>query len=82
MVTLDADTKRLLRSAMRERNVSFQAALNDAIRRGLRTRSASGAEPPFTTTAKPMQLRADLDAPLRPGCTIWTPRWRSSASGS
>ena len=60
-VTLDADTERLLRSAMRERNVSFQAALNDAIRRGLQSRSASGAEPPLTTTAKPMQLRAGLD---------------------
>lgn len=60
-VTLDADTEILLRSAMRERNVSFKAALNDAIRRGLRTRAASGAEPPFTTAAKPMQLRAGID---------------------
>ena len=60
-VTLDADTERLLRSAMRERNVSFKAALNDAVRRGLRTRAASEAEPPFTTTAKPMHLRAGID---------------------
>ena len=60
-VTLDADTERLLRSAMRERDVSFKAALNDAVRRGLRTQAAAEAEPPFTTTAKPMQLRAGID---------------------
>ena len=60
-VTLDADTERLLRSAMRERNVSFKAALNDAIRRGLRTGAGSGAEPRFATTAKPMHLRAGID---------------------
>ena len=60
-VTLDADTERLLRSAMRERNVSFKAALNDAIRRGLRTHAAAGAEPRFTITAKPMHLRAGVD---------------------
>ena len=60
-VTLDADTERLLRGAMRERNVSFKVALNDAIRRGLRTRAGSGAEPRFTIRAKPMQLRAGVD---------------------
>ena len=60
-VTLEADAERLLRNAMRERNVSFKAALNDAIRRGLRTQAASGAEPRFTITAKPMHLRAGVD---------------------
>ena len=73
-VTLDADAELLLRHAMRERNVSFKAALNDAIRRGLRTR-ADGAEPQFTIAAKPMHLRAgvdptrlhDLDAALEVG---------------
>ena len=60
-VTLEADTERLLRGAMRERNVSFKVALNDAIRRGLRTRAGSGAEPRFTTRAKPMHLRAGVD---------------------
>jgi hypothetical protein len=34
-VTLDADTERLLKSAARERGVSFKAVLNDAVRRGL-----------------------------------------------
>lgn len=59
-VTLDADTERLLRSAMRERNVSFKAAVNDAIRKGLGSR-ASGAEPRFEVRAKPMRLRAGID---------------------
>lgn len=39
-VTLDADTERLLRTAMRERGVSFKEALNEAIRDGL-TRPAA-----------------------------------------
>ena len=34
-VTLDPDTEKLLRSAVRERGTSFKAVLNDAIRRGL-----------------------------------------------
>lgn len=34
-VTLHAETERLLRSAIRERGVSFKAALNDAVRKGL-----------------------------------------------
>ena len=37
-VTLDSDTERLLRQAMRERGLSFKEALNEAIRAGL-TRS-------------------------------------------
>ena len=59
-MTLDADTEHLLRIAMRERNVTFKAALNDAIRQGLRG-SAADAEPPFATRAKPMRLRAGID---------------------
>jgi len=34
-VTLDADTERLIRTAMRDRGISFKQALNDAIRAGL-----------------------------------------------
>ena len=34
-VTLDADSERLLRAAMRERGLSFKEALNEAIRAGL-----------------------------------------------
>ena len=33
-VTLDPDTEALVRRRMKERNVSFKQALNDAIRRG------------------------------------------------
>ncbi len=60
-VTLEADTERLLRSAMREHNLSFKAALNDAVRRGLRISVGAGAEPRFTIMAKPMHLRAGVD---------------------
>ena len=35
-VTLDPDVERLLKDAMRERDVSFKQALNDALRKGLR----------------------------------------------
>ena len=59
-VTLDADTERLLRSAMRERNLSFKAALNEAIRRGLRPVGAE-SEPRFRVGAKPMHLRSGID---------------------
>ena len=45
---------------MRERNLSFKAALNDAIRQGLRGYAAE-AEPRFTTKARPMRLRAGID---------------------
>jgi hypothetical protein len=34
-VTLDADVEAKLRATMRERGVSFKAAINDAIRSGL-----------------------------------------------
>ena len=59
-VTLDADTERLLRSSMRERNVGFKTALNDAVRRGLREH-ATGAEPRFTVRARALHMRADID---------------------
>jgi len=38
-VTLDADVERMLRSAMRERGISFKEALNDAIRTGASRRN-------------------------------------------
>ena len=60
-VTLDPDAERLLRSAMRERNLSFKAALNDAIRRGLRRHAHAEAEPRFQVAAKPMHLRSGID---------------------
>ncbi|MCY4029958.1 MAG: hypothetical protein OXH75_27035 [Acidobacteria bacterium] len=48
---------------MREHRLSFEAALNDAIRRGL-SESAADAEPRFTVTARPMRLRSGAD-PVR-----------------
>jgi hypothetical protein len=41
-VTLDPDVERLLRTAMRERGVSFKQALNRAIRDGLAPAPAPG----------------------------------------
>lgn len=60
-VTLDADTERLLREAMRERDVSFKSALNDAIRRGLREQASRAGESRFGVTARPMHLRTGID---------------------
>jgi hypothetical protein len=41
-VTLDADTERLIRRAMRERGQSFKTALNEAIRIGLTQGRSAG----------------------------------------
>ena len=41
---MDPDTERLLRQAMRERGLSFKAALNEAIRAGL----TKASRPPRT----------------------------------
>jgi hypothetical protein len=65
-VTLDPDVETKLRRAMRERGVSFKAALNDAVRSGL---AAGGAKPRkrFRVRSKPMGARSgvDLDKALR-----------------
>jgi hypothetical protein len=42
-VTLDDDTLVVIRRLMRERNVSFKQALNDAIRQGTQRRPAPAA---------------------------------------
>ena len=42
-VTVDPDTEKLIRNAMRKRGSSFNEALNDAIRAGLTKRKQSGA---------------------------------------
>ncbi len=54
-VTLDPDTEALVRRRMKERNVSFKQALNDAIRRGGLVESGIGT--PFSTRT------ADLGVP-------------------
>jgi len=51
-VTLDADVAALLEKAMRERGISFKQAVNEAIRRGLR--SSSGPSRTSWTTPSAM----------------------------
>ena len=64
-VTLDADLAAKLRVLARERGVSFTAALNSVLRRGLSR--ADGEPRPYRLTTRPMGLRPaiDLDKALR-----------------
>ncbi len=59
-VTLDADTERIVRQRMRERNQSFKEALNDAIRSGV-----AGATPFQTVVASMGRSRVNLDRALQ-----------------
>ncbi|HSZ12968.1 MAG TPA: hypothetical protein VK790_02915 [Solirubrobacteraceae bacterium] len=58
-VTLDADVEAKLREVMRERGVSFKAALNDSVRAGL----GSGSQPSrrFRVQARPMGVRPGVN---------------------
>jgi hypothetical protein len=61
-VTLDPDTEALLRRRMRERNVSFKQALNDAIREGM----VEARREPFATRVVDMGVpTVNLDQALR-----------------
>jgi hypothetical protein len=64
-VTLDQDVEAKLRMVMRERNISFKAAINDAIRLGLG--GAAPAARRYRLPAQPMGVRkgVDLDHALR-----------------
>jgi hypothetical protein len=58
-VTLDPDVEAKLRVAMRERDVSFKVALNEAVRAGL-----AGEAPvsrPFRVHSAPLGLRPGID---------------------
>lgn len=67
-VTLDPDVEAMIRSAMRERGLSFKQALNEAIRRGIapkksgrfRTQAFDMGEPLVPLT-KALALAADLE---------------------
>lgn len=60
-VTLDADTEQLIRRRMRERGMTFEEAINDAIRQ-----SEGDAAEPFRTRAAALgRARANLDRALR-----------------
>ncbi|GAC1318684.1 MAG: antitoxin [Acidimicrobiales bacterium] len=63
-VTLDPDTEQIVRRRMRERNVSFKEALNDAIRSGA-TAQQAGTEVFRTQTARLGQSRVNLDRALQ-----------------
>jgi hypothetical protein len=57
-VTLDPDVEAKLKATMRERGVSFKAALNDAVRAGL---DASASAPrPFKAKTAPLGVRINI----------------------
>jgi hypothetical protein len=61
-VTLEPETERLLREAMRRRGQSFKTVLNQAVLRGLADLAPNdGDEPPFEVESSPMGLLAGLD---------------------
>jgi hypothetical protein len=62
-VTLDPDVEAKLKTTMRERGVSFKAALNDAVRAGL----AGEATPQkrFRVKAAPLGARFNIDKALQ-----------------
>jgi hypothetical protein len=61
-VTLDPDVEARLKETMRERGVSFKAALNDAVRAGL-SRPGQAARPYKMPTAR-LGVRIDIDKAL------------------
>ena len=60
-VTLDPETERLLREAMRQRGQSFEEVLNAAVVRGLASLRSDAGEAPFVPAVYPMGLRAGYD---------------------
>lgn len=62
-VTLDPDVEAKLKATMRERGISFKAALNDALRAGL-SRPAQAARPYKMPTAR-LGFRLNIDKALQ-----------------
>jgi hypothetical protein len=60
-VTLDPDVEAKLKATMRERGISFKAALNDAVRAGLDVSSVSH---PFKVQTAPLGVRINIDKAL------------------
>jgi len=61
-VTLDADVEQIIRRRMRERGLSFKAALNEAVRGA----AAGPASAPFRTQGASMgESRVNLDRALQ-----------------
>jgi hypothetical protein len=61
-VTLDPDVEAKLKATMRERDVSFKAALNDALRAGLAGQVAPRRR--FRVKPAPLGVRVDIDKAL------------------
>jgi hypothetical protein len=57
-VTLDPDVEAKLKATMRERGVSFKAALNDALRSGLDAPASSAK--PFKMKTAPLGARFNI----------------------
>ena len=57
-VTLDPDVEAKLRATMRERDISFKAALNDAVRAGLDV--SASAPRPFKAKTAPLGVRINI----------------------
>ena len=62
-VTLEPDVEAKLKATMRERGVSFKAALNDAVRAGLD--APSPISRPFKVRTAPLGVRINIDKALR-----------------
>jgi hypothetical protein len=62
-VTLDPDVEARLREAMRERGISFKAAINDAIRAGLG--SPARVSGPYKMPTAPLGLDINIDKALQ-----------------
>ena len=60
-VTLDPETERLLREAMRQRGQSFKEVLNRAVVQGLADLQHDGGDAPFVPQTFPMGLQAGND---------------------
>jgi hypothetical protein len=58
-VTLDPDVAAQLKALARRRNISFQAALNSAVRAGLE--AERGGRRPYQMPTRPMGLRPEVD---------------------
>lgn len=56
-ITLDPDVETLVTQLMRERKLSFKAAVNDGLRRGLRP---AGDDAPYVSPTHHLGARVDL----------------------
>jgi hypothetical protein len=60
-VTIEPELAYQLKRFMRQHDLGFKAALNQALRRGLSSAVNGENEPPFAVQAKALDLRAGLD---------------------